>query len=93
LEANDTDPGEFGGDYGGTWGVYPYLPSGNIISSDLYDGCAGTGKLTVDDSHLCFCCWLEGSITDSTTGGIVYNVSVKVLNTSNSDLFRSVRKL
>ena len=27
----DTYPGAGGGTYNGAWGVYPYLPSGNVI--------------------------------------------------------------
>ncbi len=33
----DTYPGT-GGTYNGAWGVYPYLPSGNIIVSDMSTG-------------------------------------------------------
>lgn len=33
----DTYPGS-GGTYNGAWGVYPYLPSGNIIISDMSTG-------------------------------------------------------
>jgi choice-of-anchor B domain-containing protein len=33
----DTYPGT-GGNYDGAWGVYPYLPSGNIIVSDMSTG-------------------------------------------------------
>jgi len=34
----DTYPGSGGGTYNGAWGVYPYLPSGNIIVSDMSTG-------------------------------------------------------
>lgn len=85
VASYDTDPGESGGDYGGTWGVYPYLPSGNIISSDLYDGCEGTGKLTVLTPTYVSACWLEGTISDSIAGNPLNNVQVKVIGTSNSD--------
>jgi choice-of-anchor B domain-containing protein len=34
----DTYPGSGGGTYNGAWGVYPYLPSGNIIISDITTG-------------------------------------------------------
>lgn len=34
----DTYPGPDGNDFHGCWGVYPYLPSGNIIASDLETG-------------------------------------------------------
>jgi choice-of-anchor B domain-containing protein len=34
----DTYPTSGGGTYNGAWGVYPYLPSGNIIISDMSTG-------------------------------------------------------
>ena len=34
----DTSPGEPAGGYGGCWGVYPFLPSGNILASDVDRG-------------------------------------------------------
>lgn len=80
----DTDPGESGGNYGGTWGVYPYLPSGNIIASDLSDAGAAGGKLTVLTPTYVPACWLQGHITDSATGLSLNNVSVQVLTTQNS---------
>lgn len=81
----DTDPGESGGGYGGTWGVYPYLPSGNIIASDLSDAGAPGGKLTVLTPSYVPACWLEGNVTDSITGAPLLNVYVEILNTNNTD--------
>jgi hypothetical protein len=34
----DTYQGPAGNGYEGCWGVYPYLPSGNIIASDVNEG-------------------------------------------------------
>lgn len=34
----DTYPSSGGGTYNGAWGVYPYLPSGNILVSDMVTG-------------------------------------------------------
>lgn len=34
----DTYPSSGGGTYNGAWGVYPYLPSGNVIVSDMATG-------------------------------------------------------
>ncbi len=34
----DTYPGGSFGNYTGAWGVYPYLPSGNVIISDMVTG-------------------------------------------------------
>src|SRR6185295_5513175 len=82
----DTDPGESGGDYGGTWGVYPYLPSGNIIASDLSDAGATGGKLTVLTPSYVAASWLEGTVTDSVTNAPLNNVLVEVETTQNTDL-------
>ncbi len=82
----DTDPGESGGGYGGTWGVYPYLPSGNIIASDLYYNGGTTGKLTVLTPAYSAACWLEGNVTDSITGAPLNNVKAEILTTQNTDL-------
>jgi choice-of-anchor B domain-containing protein len=34
----DTDPTPSTGDYKGAWGCYPYLPSGNVLISDMQTG-------------------------------------------------------
>ncbi|HYV91233.1 MAG TPA: choice-of-anchor B family protein [Chitinophagales bacterium] len=81
----DTDPGESGGNYGGTWGVYPYLPSGTIIASDLSDAGANGGKLTVLTPTYVAACWLSGTVTDSVTGVLLNNVYVEVEGTQNTD--------
>lgn len=41
----DTTP-EFGDGYSGCWGVYPYLPSGNILASDINEGLFVLGDAT-----------------------------------------------
>lgn len=81
----DTDPGESGGDYGGTWGVYPYLPSGNIIASDIWDAGTSNGKLTIITPTYVAASWLEGTVTDSITGAPVNNVHAEILSTQNDD--------
>jgi hypothetical protein len=81
----DTDPGEGGGGYGGTWGEYPYLPSGNIIASDLSDAGATGGKLTVLTPSYVAACWLSGTVTDSITSVPLNNVYVEVETTQNTD--------
>ncbi len=82
----DTDPGESGGSYGGTWGVYPYLPSGNILASDYFDAGAPGGKLTVLTPTWVAACWLEGLVTDSATGAPLNNVKAEIVSTIQTDL-------
>ena len=36
-----------GNGFDGCWGTYPFLPSGNIISSDINSGPNGGGRLLV----------------------------------------------
>lgn len=85
VGAYDTDPQESGGGYGGTWGVYPYLPSGNIIASDLYTFNTD-GKLTVLTPAYVAASWLEGNVTNASTGATINNVLVEILSTQQSDL-------
>ncbi|MEO5675479.1 MAG: choice-of-anchor B family protein [Chitinophagales bacterium] len=86
VASYDTDPGESGGGYGGTWGVYPYLPSGNIIASYMYDNASDNGKLTVLTPTYVAACWLQGTVTDSVTGALLNNVFAEIETTQNSDL-------
>ncbi len=58
---NDIYPSGSGGGFNGTWGVYPYLPSGNIITSNIEDG------LRVLAPTYVRACYLEGVVTDFVT--------------------------
>lgn len=80
----DTDPQESGGGYGGTWGVYPYLPSGNIIVSDLYTSTTN-GKLTILTPQYVAASWLQGNITDATTSASINNAFAEILTTTEND--------
>ncbi|MBX7109096.1 MAG: choice-of-anchor B family protein [Chitinophagales bacterium] len=84
VAAYDTDPQESGGGYGGSWGVYPYLPSGNIIVSDLYTSTTN-GKLTIITPTYVSACWLEGNVTNAVTSASVNNALVEILTTTQND--------
>lgn len=56
----------------GSWGAYPYLPSGLMLSSDISRG------LYVFDVTLTPAARLKGRITDRTTGQVINNVQVTV---------------
>jgi choice-of-anchor B domain-containing protein len=62
----------------GCWGVYPYLPSGNILASDMING------LFVLKPTYAQACYLEGKVTNKATSSSLYGVSVEILSTSNS---------
>jgi choice-of-anchor B domain-containing protein len=56
----------------GSWGVYPYLPSGNLIISNI------TGEFYIVTPTYKRACYLEGNVTDSITRQPLSNVSVKI---------------
>lgn len=61
----------------GCWGEYPYLPSGNIIASDIQDG------LYVLKPTYVHACWLNGIVRDSLTTNLLINVNVTIQGTNN----------
>lgn len=75
----DTSPEFFGPGFNGSWGAYPFLPSGNILASDIEEG------LYVLTPEYVRGCYLEGSVIDSITGLSINNVEVKILTTEYSE--------
>jgi choice-of-anchor B domain-containing protein len=73
----DTYPANNSGNFDGDWGVYPYLPSGNLVVSDMSSG------LYVLGPNYVHACWLEGIVTDSLTGNPIFNASVVLSTTPN----------
>ncbi|MFN8153417.1 MAG: choice-of-anchor B family protein [Bacteroidia bacterium] len=61
-----------GNGFNGAWGVYPYLPSGNIIVSDIDNG------LFVLTPTYIRACYLEGNVTDACTHLPLNNVNVVI---------------
>ena len=57
----DTSPFS-GGNFHGDWGVYPFLPSGNLLISDIENG------LFILAPTYVHAAWLEGLVTDLGTG-------------------------
>ncbi|MDG2369746.1 MAG: choice-of-anchor B family protein [Flavobacteriales bacterium] len=75
----DTSPNYSGDGFNGCWGVYPWLPSGNIIASDIEKGLYVLG---VSYQRGCF---LEGEVTDLSNSSPVNGASVEILGTSVLD--------
>jgi choice-of-anchor B domain-containing protein len=81
----DTYPQGSGNGFNGCWGVYPYLPSGTIVASDIDNG------LFVLTPNYVRGCYLEGTITDSVTGVVLpgarvqLGLAVPVSSTSGSN--------
>ena len=56
--------------FNGCWGVYPYLPSGTIVASDI------SGGLYVFSPTYKRACYLEGIVKDCNTGAPISGVDV-----------------
>ncbi len=63
----------------GDWGVAPYLPSGNLLLSDMQEG------LFVVRPNYIHACFLFGNVTNATTGAGVPNATVNILTTTATD--------
>ncbi len=74
----DTSPNFTGPNSNGCWGVYPYLPSGLIIASDIENGFY---VLNPDYKRAAY---IEGFIMDATSNSPVSGVEVEILNNNNN---------
>lgn len=72
----DTSPAYSGNGFNGCWGVYPWLPSGNIIASDIENGLFVLGVNYIRAQKL------EGIVTDSITSNPINGVQVNIVSTS-----------
>ncbi|MEO1448694.1 MAG: choice-of-anchor B family protein, partial [Bacteroidota bacterium] len=73
----DTSPLS-GGGFAGAWGAYPFLPSGNILASDMQSGLWVIGP---DFQRGCF---VTGIVKDSITGNPVNLAEVVLLNPADT---------
>lgn len=73
----DTSPFIASDGFNGCWGVYPYLPSGNIIASDMEEG------LFVFTPNFQRACYLEGNVTRTSTGANLSSVKVDIVGSDN----------
>ena len=69
----DTNPLQ-GGGFDGAWGVYPFLPSGNLVVSDISQG------LFVLSPTYIRACYLEGMVADSICGQALSGVTITATN-------------
>ena len=72
--------------FNGCWGVYPYLPSGNILASNIL-GCSSTtdGQMIILDPDYVRGCYIEGRVTRADNGNPITGAKVEVLTTSTSE--------
>lgn len=75
----DTSPAFSGDGFNGCWGVYPWLPSGNILASDIENGLYILGPTYQRG------CFLEGNVTDVVTTAPINDVQVELTTTTVSD--------
>lgn len=75
----DTSPAFSGDGFNGCWGVYPYLPSGNIIASDIENGLYVLGFNATPAAIL------EGTITDAVTTQPINNALAEITSIAISD--------
>jgi len=81
IEVGNYDTTPFsGGGFNGAWSVYPYLPSGNLLVSDIELGLFVLGATYVK------ACYLEGTVTDISNGGALNNVTVTILPVNPSEV-------
>ena len=71
-----------GDGFDGCWGTYPFLPSGNIISSEINSSNNQTGQLMIYERGFSSACYLEGNVTDGNTGNSISGATVVILNTT-----------
>lgn len=76
VETGYYDTSQDSGDgFGGCWGAYPYLPSGNILATDRQEG------LFVLQSDYSRGCYVNISVVDSSSGRNLINAQVDILGT------------
>ena len=76
----DTSPDFEGGGFNGAWGAYPYLPSGNILVSDIENG------LFVVERKFTNASFLQGTIVDSLSQAPISNATVQIVGSNNPSI-------
>lgn len=71
-----------GDGFDGSWGAYPYLPSGLILSSEINSSSTGTGLLLVLQPEYLNACYLEGNVKDSISDNPISNATVSILSSN-----------
>ncbi len=74
----DTYPNDQGSGFAGCWGVYPYLPSGNILASNIKKIGTNDGELWVLSPNYVRACYLEGQITKASDGTPIVGARIEV---------------
>ncbi len=76
FEVANFDTSPLSGDgFNGSWGAYPYLPSGLILATDIEEG------LFVLEINYERAAFISGTVRDISTNTPIFNAEVKVLDT------------
>ena len=70
-----------GNGFDGCWGTYPFLPSGNIISSEINSN-NGNGQLLIYGRNFQQACHINGTVFDDYSGITISNTNIEILNTN-----------
>lgn len=80
VEVGHFDTSPFAGNsFNGAWGVYPFLPSGNLLISDI------EGGLRILGVNYTSACWLEGTVTDQGSSFPINGVDITIVGTGVTD--------
>lgn len=75
-----------GSGFDGCWGVYPYLPSGNILMSNILAcGSSANGEMMIFSPTYVRGCYVEGQITNASNGAALNAATVQLLSTNTSE--------
>ncbi len=77
----DTYPNDVGNGFEGCWGVYPFFPSGTIITSNIRKFGTNDGELMVFSANYVRGCYLEGTVRN-TAGNPLTKTQVEILGTN-----------
>ena len=73
VASYDTDPNQWGSGFNGCWGVYPYLPSGNILAADIE---RGLYVLTPDYKRAVH---IRGTVSDAATTTLITGADIEII--------------
>ncbi|MBP6827690.1 MAG: choice-of-anchor B family protein [Saprospiraceae bacterium] len=71
--------------FNGAWGVYPFLPSGNILISNINGASSTNGEMWVLTPTFQRGCYIEGVITDAVTGFPIPGAKAELLSTTTTN--------
>ena len=74
----DTSENYSGGGFNGAWGAYPWLPSGNLLITDIETG------LYVLEPKYSNASFVEGYVLDAYSDAPISNVQVQIVGSNNS---------